>query len=375
MADVPGVSPYRAIRGPHGIGDEWFSFELRMRKRRLAKCLLRADLAIEDRNLDDARLALSEARDLDPESIEAGALEQRLEALIGANASIRHRRRTRVAAIAGAAGLLLLGGSAVALGVRYWQTGPPPAAVSTAAPVEPAAAGLTAPASVPAAKPRNLEVVFETVRVPEATPRIVEDMPLLPSVPGPPVADADPESEPVVLAVNRGTSPPSPPQTPEVGSELPLGALPSRPPAAPPVRLAAPPAPADDTMARSEMPAAVEPSAPEPSPPRDESSVVRAVLERYEHAYSSLDAVAASAVWPGVNKDALSRAFDGLSSQRVSLGSCDVAIDGPAARATCSGSATWEPKVGGGVHTAPRRWNFELRKSGDDWQIERAITR
>ena len=128
-------------------------------------------------------------------------------------------------------------------------------------------------------------------------------------------------------------------------------------------------------MARSEMPAAVEPSAPEPSPPRDESSVVRAVLERYEHAYSSLDAVAASAVWPGVNKDALSRAFDGLASQRVSLGSCDVAIDGPAARATCSGSATWEPKVGGGVHTAPRRWNFELRKSGDDWQIERAITR
>jgi hypothetical protein len=107
---------------------------------------------------------------------------------------------------------------------------------------------------------------------------------------------------------------------------------------------------------------------------RDES-VVRAVLRRYETAYSTLDADAASVIWPGVNRGALARAFDGLASQQVSLGSCDVTVNGPAARATCSGSATWQPKVGGGVRTEARRWSFDLRKNGEAWRIERAVAR
>ncbi len=107
---------------------------------------------------------------------------------------------------------------------------------------------------------------------------------------------------------------------------------------------------------------------------RDES-VVRAVLRRYETAYSTLDADAASVIWPGVNRSALARAFEGLTSQQVSLGSCDVTVNGPAARATCSGSATWQPKVGGGVRTEARRWSFDLRKNGEAWRIERAVAR
>jgi hypothetical protein len=107
----------------------------------------------------------------------------------------------------------------------------------------------------------------------------------------------------------------------------------------------------------------------------DDSLVVREVLARYEGAYSSLDADAASRVWPTVNRTALARAFDGLARQNVSLGNCDVTVSGPAARATCLGTASWTPKVGGGQRTAERRWNFELRKSGEEWLIQRASAR
>jgi hypothetical protein len=99
------------------------------------------------------------------------------------------------------------------------------------------------------------------------------------------------------------------------------------------------------------------------------------VLSKYERAYSSLDASAASAVWPGVDQAALARAFQGLASQRVSLKSCDVTVNGIAARAQCSGTATWVPRVGGGARTAARQWEFDLRKRDGDWEIQRAVAR
>jgi hypothetical protein len=111
-------------------------------------------------------------------------------------------------------------------------------------------------------------------------------------------------------------------------------------------------------------------------PPRDETVDVRAVLSRYEHAYSQLDPSQARAVWPGVDERALSRAFSSLASQRVSLGRCDVTLNGVRAQAICAGSQTWTPKVGGGgPRTEARRWTFELTKTGDAWRIERALAR
>jgi hypothetical protein len=102
---------------------------------------------------------------------------------------------------------------------------------------------------------------------------------------------------------------------------------------------------------------------------------VRAVLARYEAAYSGLDAAAARAVWPGVDERALARAFDGLQSQRLSLGRCDVLVTGLTARADCAGSASWTPKVGGGGRTQARRWRFELQNAGTGWLITRAEAR
>jgi hypothetical protein len=101
--------------------------------------------------------------------------------------------------------------------------------------------------------------------------------------------------------------------------------------------------------------------------------LVRSALRRYADAYSRLDADAAQRVWPGVDRAALSRAFETLASQQVSLGECAVNVTGVRARATCSGSATWAPKVGSGsTRTDARRWNFDLAKSGESWQIVNA---
>jgi hypothetical protein len=107
----------------------------------------------------------------------------------------------------------------------------------------------------------------------------------------------------------------------------------------------------------------------------EESTRIRALLSRYETAYNRLDAKAASSVWPGVNQAALGRAFDGLLSQRVSLGLCDITVIGDIAGASCAGKARWEPKIGGGLQTADRYWKFNLRKTEDGWKIQEILVR
>jgi hypothetical protein len=124
----------------------------------------------------------------------------------------------------------------------------------------------------------------------------------------------------------------------------------------------------------ADTPRTIPPLATPPvTPPAiNETSQVRATLDRFASAYSRLDVDAATGAWPRVNRGALSRAFDGLESQQVSLGTCDVAVRGVTARAACHGTTTWRPKIGGGVHTDPRTWTFDLAKAGTDWQIVNA---
>ena len=122
----------------------------------------------------------------------------------------------------------------------------------------------------------------------------------------------------------------------------------------------------------AELPPAAPSVVTAPAEPAQES-VVRSVLSRYASAYSSLDANAAQRVWPGVNREALSRAFDGLASQQISLGDCRIDVAAASARAHCAGSATWAPKVGGGgARTEARDWTFELARAASGWQIVRA---
>jgi hypothetical protein len=103
--------------------------------------------------------------------------------------------------------------------------------------------------------------------------------------------------------------------------------------------------------------------------------MIRTLLNRYEAAYNRLDAAAASSVWPGVNREALDRAFSGLVSQKVSLGLCDITVIGDIGGASCAGKARWEPRVGGGTRTADRHWKFDLRRGADGWRIEQVLVR
>ena len=106
-----------------------------------------------------------------------------------------------------------------------------------------------------------------------------------------------------------------------------------------------------------------------PSPAAEYVAVLD-VLNKYATAYSRLDAAAAQEVWPTVNRPALTRAFEGLASQRVSLERCDVSVSTAGAHANCAGFASWSPKIGnGGAHTDACNWTFQLAKAGDDWQI------
>ena len=103
--------------------------------------------------------------------------------------------------------------------------------------------------------------------------------------------------------------------------------------------------------------------------PRDEDRI-RATLAELGTAYSQLDAVAARAVWPSVDVDALARAFDDLESQELRFDHCDVTVEGSRASAECTGRAIYVPRAGAaGISSAPSTWSFELTRVRGRWTI------
>jgi hypothetical protein len=196
----------------------------------------------------------------------------------------------------------------------------------------------------PAPEPR-LQATTSTPRVPPDAIRA--DMGALPAVAVPTSSAAAPR--------------PAPTSTSLMGNPL------------EPIKTPASAARVPDLPAATDTPPPPAPSTTAPAPPDDAG--VRAALAQYESAYSSLNAAAARAVWPGVDARSLERAFESLESQRVALGRCSVSMNGTRAQATCQGTATWTPKVGGGTNTSPRTWRFDLANTGGSWKITRADAR
>ena len=62
----------------HTATQQWQSFEIRMRRRRVDRCVLRAAVAIDAGQLDDARAALEEVERLDPHEPAIQPLRTRL---------------------------------------------------------------------------------------------------------------------------------------------------------------------------------------------------------------------------------------------------------------------------------------------------------
>jgi hypothetical protein len=407
----------RNVTGSHTGSQEWQSFEFRMRQRRVERCLLKADVALEAGFLDDAREALEEARSLSPSSPELIDLERRIAAFdavpipapelqqINETEPVSEIELVRVPALAPearqrgrgmatAATALLLGGAGIlSVWLRPVELRPlapahlipaervrsasapsltqePSLTVATdsvtAAEIQPELEPLAIGTSSSAASAQVASLGMPAVPPGDELPRSAEDSPV-PPTPAPPLPTiAQSRSEP-----SRDERPRAEPERTEPAraplptARMAVAPVTSLPTAASSGGTSVDPPPSSDSPAGvNNAPAVIRP---------DEQ--VRTVLGRYEAAYSSLDAAAAAAVYPQIDREKLARAFDALATQRVSLGACAIEVAGPAATANCDGSATWEPKVGGGSRTQPRRWRFELRLAGNNWRIVDATVR
>lgn len=361
MPDV-GLPSSAAPGLTHTATRQWQSFEIRMRHRRAERCRLRAEIAIEAGVLEDAREALDEARRLQPDLPGLALAEERLAvaqfALNDVPADSPRGGRRLTAAVA----------MALAIGAGSWvivgnQDGTPGAARSGAT-AEPAPAVSIPQVIAPAPAAPN-QLLEGTDRAIESGSRETDPAPK--PAPKEPVTTTNPTivlPAPERPGASRGVNP-SPLPVLQVSASPAGPTVPAPPPAAP--------LPMDGSSlgVAASLPAPVPAVAPGPE------MQVQDALSRYEAAYSSLNAAAARAVWPSVDAAALARAFDDLESQRISLGSCSIAVasDARSARATCAGTATWTPKVGGGTTTGPRTWSFDLAHTGSEWHIVSATTR
>ena len=382
----------------HIATEEWQSFELRMRRRRAERMLLHAQAALDAGCLDDARVALDEARRLSPGLPQLQEVEDRIA--VAAAPVIRPPVAAARRSLTAAASLVLL---AVAALVGWRVLKAPPASPRGASSVATAGPSATAPKPAPAAPSPSIRI--ETEQVP---PVVVSGSQQAPDEaaepPTPPpatmksaalvapttITGEDANSHAVgttgpttvadaakVSTVDAPKAPsPAAPAPVEAGIDVPLGNATALPPPEPPgqrteraVDVARESGPPPSLPAADRAPTEPSPSLPKKT---DDVALVRSILNRYADAYTRLDADAAKAVWPSVNRTALARAFDGLNEQRIAFSDCSVLVRSTEARATCSGSATWEPKIGGGARTDVRRWAFALEKSGDEWIIRDA---
>lgn len=433
----------------HTATQQWQSFEFRMRRRRVERCLLRASVALEAGVLDDVRTALEEVQRLDPHEPELRALTAQLAvadatleqpvsletpAVAAPSGSVSffapaaalaevplvqaslpdepiadEAEKPRRHALAYAMAVLLIAASGAA-GWFYVATRRPaaPAIVRSNQPAPPHAEtqpSNTAPAAAPAVRVSETAVAAtQAAEAAPAEPAPAETTPAatagadsaaaaaataMPRTPESVRTEAPPPTRASESPAARTSPPVAPLPAPATVVERPRAlepspTLPDPPAAAAPVAVAGADGVALTDTSVTLTPPAVpasppmtppSPPAPAAAAPQNDERLVRAALGRYEAAYSALDAAAASRVWPGVDQRALASAFQGLESQSVSLGRCDVRLAGATAQADCKGTARWNPKVGGGPQTAARQWRFDLRNTGGDWIITRATVR
>jgi hypothetical protein len=341
----------------HTATGEWKSFEVRMSHRRAERLVARADVAVAAGSLEEARTSLEEARALWPTvpglidvQQKIVDVQQKIEArgVAAAKTGVPSRWLELAAATlavafgASAAGLLLLTPQPMVL------PAPPPVAMFEVLPSRDLTAAVDAISIVDRERggDRGTGVDRETGRGDQGSG--IGGQPSVPQDHGAGTSNRAPEIE---------TPAPVPAEAPIANRTPPRPAIPDPPPPIPDV--AASTAPSPVVLAASNS-ATVQPP---------QEALIRNALGRYAAAYTDLDVDAAGRVWPSVNRTALGRAFASLESQRVSLRECRIEVDGNAAHASCDGSATWTPKIGGGAHTDERSWSFDLEKASAGWQI------
>jgi hypothetical protein len=77
-----------------------------------------------------------------------------------------------------------------------------------------------------------------------------------------------------------------------------------------------------------------------------------------------------------VNARALDNAFSQLQAQEFAFDDCTIDVNGRTARAVCSGTARFVPKIGSRTpRVESRRWTFHLYRAGDAWALARVESR
>ena len=94
------------------------------------------------------------------------------------------------------------------------------------------------------------------------------------------------------------------------------------------------------------------------------------MVDRYEHAFSTLSLDGITAFWPSVNTRTLAKAFDQLQEQHVSFDACRIEVHGDEADAMCGGQARFVPKIGSRTPRVERHvWAFTLMRQQQVWVI------
>jgi hypothetical protein len=342
-----------------------------MRARRAARLTTRADEAVNTGRIDEARQLLDEAWTLAPSLPDIAIVELKLRRALapprgtdGVSAVLPRRPRTRAALTAAATA------AAVLISVVAWMPRRG-GHVSNAPVAQPVAEAVVSEPALPAMPTVTLTAKPQP-RVPKPP---AHSLPSVVSMPKPPVSPPL-RRRPDIVALPEAVSQPEGVSQPVTSA--PLAPVPSlsfsersaQIDAA--LQAAANPAASAADGAETAIAPVSSPSMDEPDSSADrlQEPLVRSTLNQYAAAYSTLDVDAAHRVWPGVDRAALRQAFDGLSSQSVTLDSCRVTVTGARARANCVGSTRWAPKVGAPtMRTSARRWDFELAKADEGWRV------
>ena len=406
--DAPTVSPDRQpvlpVEPPIVSAEGWARFEHRAKTRRLERRVAAARLAIQKRRFSEARAILQEIGEIDSGHPDLISLGIELDAEQHIATAPQRPWGPAIAA--------LLIAAAVIFGARYLQspewTSNVPVTQSTGALPADASAGVAAPAvTTPAAAlpiattstggDKGIEPIralapalegssTQAVPTPPPSPepgRTIEPVERKAGDPAPQARDAvpTPTRGSIVwppVTIQQATSVPAPqpaseqaftPPQPSLAPAVTAAALPGTvsPERADTIALSIVPRDPDTDRAHAAAVAVMNTA-------RDED-LVRRTLQQYRAAYESLDARSAHAVWPTVSEAALMRAFSGLESQQLNFDDCDVQVRGMTGLATCRGTMLYVPKVGShDVRREPRVWTFDLRKVGDNWQINNART-
>jgi hypothetical protein len=270
-------------------------------------------------------------------------------------------------------------GTVVAWSVlRGFDAQPAPIAVRQPAAVEPAttpaptaiAPRASAPAPTPAPPTRPAPIEREPARVVAAAPPAV-------AAREPRAAAASSTRSTATGVVTRpgAAAPIAAPKAPAAASRTPLPIAPA--PAAVPAPIDA--APKDGGNFAALPPAAPAVIAPPPaaaapaaaSAIAGEQSAVLEILREYRQAYEALDVTATAAVWPSVDRRALTRAFSTLKSQQLALNDCAVSIAGASATTRCRGTVEYVRKIGSPTpRTGHQDLIFKMRKLGSEWFID-----